>query len=218
MSETNKQRAYFNRATPTFDRIYDVEGQSRFERFINRRLHADIPGRFDATLAGAGLLGAESVCDIGCGSGRLLLALAEQNVTRLVGVDLSETMLEAARARLGELPGASCELIHSGFADWQTEERFDLVTALGFFDYQPDPGRLLQKMHRLARRAAIASFPRRHWLRMPLRRLRYLVRSSPVFFYNRAGIEALSRQAGFSEVEIRALPGSHASYIATFTI
>src|SRR6267142_6240249 len=55
-------------------------------------------------LARLGLIGGESVLEIGCGTGALTVPVAEAigEGGRLVAVDIAEPMLEAARQRIGE--------------------------------------------------------------------------------------------------------------------
>jgi ArsR family transcriptional regulator len=64
------------------------------------------PGRYLQLIADC-LQGAETLVEIGCGSGRLLGDLSGM-AHRLIGVDHSEEMLRAARRRLGEqsIPGS----------------------------------------------------------------------------------------------------------------
>ena len=67
--------------------------------------------------------GASSVLELGCGTGRVLEALAEPG-RRLVGLDPSSDALEIARARV---PGAA--LVQSRMQELELGERFDRVLA-----------------------------------------------------------------------------------------
>src|SRR5437899_2425297 len=55
--------------------------------------------RVDTRLVREYAQGAQRALDLGCGTGRTLLALAEASVPEIVGVDLSSCMLERARAK-----------------------------------------------------------------------------------------------------------------------
>src|SRR5260370_31267174 len=82
-----------------------------------------IAENYDAGLAGAPLFAADQafverhcqppgrLLDLGCGTGRLLVALAARGY-RVVGVDLSGPMLEAARAKAAAA-GADAPLIRA---------------------------------------------------------------------------------------------------------
>jgi SAM-dependent methyltransferase len=216
--ETEAARAYFERRAGVFDRLYSEKDQNWFMRQLNRRFRSDIVRRYLMTLRYAEAIGARCVLDVGCGSGRYLTALAELGVERLVGIDLSAAMLELARKQLATVPSVDIELVCADFMRWSTEERFDLVVAMGFFDYQSEPASVLAKMRALASDSVMASFPSRHWFRTPFRQVRYRFKHCPVFFYNREDIVLLSRAAGFSRVEIAAIPGAGMNYVATFWV
>ena len=211
-------RAYFRRSAPRFDRITDEDQQSFLTRWFHRRWHADIAGRFALMMKHAVTGGARSVLDVGCGSGRHLARLDGVGVDRLVGIDLSAEMIALARRRLDEAGAINWDLVEGDFREWDSSERFDLVIALGFFDYQDDAAGILKRMRKCARKSVIASFPRRHWRRMPIRRFRYLFKNCPVFFYSLEEIVRLGREVGFARTSVCPIPGSSASYLAIFQI
>jgi SAM-dependent methyltransferase len=209
-------RAYFERAAATFDRLYAEERQGPLMRRLNRRFRSDIARRFVMALQHAQAINADSVLDVGCGSGRYLCALAGIGVGRLVGIDVSEPMLELARAHLRETPASRVDLVHGEFMGWATEERFDLVVAMGFFDYQSDPAAALRRMRELSRHSIMASFPSVHWFRTPFRRFRYLWKRCPVHFYRRAQVAEFGRLIGATRTEIAEIPGGGMDYVTTF--
>lgn len=211
-------RRYFERAAGSFDRLYSEEDQSPFWRWINRRFRSDIVGRFLSTCDHVRKSRAESVLDVGCGSGRYLAAFANLGVTRMVGIDLSQPMLDLAAEQIREAGHKNTKLICANFDDLTTEESFDVVVAMGFFDYQADPVVVLEKMRVLARHSVIASFPSRHWFRTPFRRVRYWLKRCPVFFYDSESLSACARQAGFASVETTRLPGAGMDYVSIFRV
>jgi len=74
--------------------------------------------RLGAIAAYVGHLGARRVLDLGCGTG-LLLAYLDPAIA-YVGMDISPTAIDSARARFKDRPNAS---FHTGaFRDWQNPE------------------------------------------------------------------------------------------------
>ncbi len=67
--------------------------------------------------------GADSVLELGCGSGRVLEALAEPG-RRLVGLDASADALELAEAR-----GSGAELVLGRMQELELDERFERIVA-----------------------------------------------------------------------------------------
>jgi SAM-dependent methyltransferase len=212
-------RAYFERSAEQFDRLYSECLQNAVMLAVNRRFRSDVARRFVLTLDHAQATGARSALDIGCGSGRYLAALAQIGVERLVGIDLSGPMLDLAARHLAEsAQDHRCQLVCGDFMTWATTDRFDLVVAMGFFDYQVSPLAVLRKIRDLTTGSLIASFPSRHWLRMPIRRLRYRWKRCPVYFYRREEIADLGLRAGFARTEIFKIPGAGMDFVARFWV
>jgi SAM-dependent methyltransferase len=70
------------------------------------------------------------ILELGCGTGRILLAQAEAG-HRVVGLDLSEAMLERARAKLARQPAevrARVRLVQRDMTSFELGEKFRLVT------------------------------------------------------------------------------------------
>jgi 2-polyprenyl-3-methyl-5-hydroxy-6-metoxy-1,4-benzoquinol methylase len=209
-------QAYFERAAGDFDRLYAQQRQTALMRWINRRFRRDIAERFLMTCDLAEQLRPESVLDVGCGSGRYLSALASMGVKRLVGVDVSTAMIELAQQEMEGRPGAQVDLVQTEFLDWETDEQFDLVVAMGLYDYIANPAVMLARMRSLARQAVIVSFPSRHWFRTPVRRFRYFLKRCPVRFFDEDEIQPLGREAGFARTDVTKIRGAGMDYVAIF--
>jgi ubiquinone/menaquinone biosynthesis C-methylase UbiE len=223
VNERNKDlpgdtRRYFERAAGSFDRLYSESEQGLVSRWINRRFRSDIIGRYLSACDHVRQAKPVSVLDVGCGSGRYLAACAGLGVRRMVGVDLSQPMLDLAEAQVREAGHHNTSLLRGDFDEMAINESFDIVIAMGFFDYQSDASAVLRRMRSVTRHSVIASFPSRHWFRTPLRRVRYWLKRCPVFFYDAAAISTLAREAGFDAVETKKLPGAGMDYVAIFRI
>jgi ubiquinone/menaquinone biosynthesis C-methylase UbiE len=208
--------SYFDRTAKTFDGLYSPGGQNAVMRWVNSRFRRDIAERFLLTMEHVRRTAPESVLDVGCGSGRYIAQLAEAGATRIVGIDLSIEMLELARAQARQVTGTRIDFIHGDFSDWSAGEEFDLIVAMGFFDYVQDPAVLLKKMRALCSKSVIASFPSRHWFRTPLRRVRYRLKNCPVYFYSAEQIGRLGHEAGFAHTDLVKIRGAGMDYVATF--
>ena len=69
------------------------------------------------------------ILELGCGTGRLLIPLAEAGV-EVTGLDLSNYMLERCREKLGLLPSAvrdRIEIVNGSMVDFQLDSKFGLI-------------------------------------------------------------------------------------------
>lgn len=95
----------------------------------------------ERTLAVAGEV--DDALDLCCGTGAALVQLLPRTRRRLVGVDLSQGMLDEARRRLGLLAGSAAaaaprvELVKSDVFAVDLDAAFDLVTCFGAFGHIP---------------------------------------------------------------------------------
>lgn len=125
-----------------------------------------------------------------------------------VGIDFSEPMLALARERLARF-GDRVSLVQGDFREAPLDAPFDVVLALGLFDYQAHPEPFVARMHELLSPggSVVGSFPRWHWLKGPVRKVRYeVINDCPIFDYTEEGLRALFRGAGFDGVHVHA-PG-----------
>ena len=128
--------------------------------------------------------------------------MLEQGASRYVDVDLSDTMLDLARERLGRF-GDKVELVQGDFLETPVDGPFDVVMALGYFDYIEDAPRHLRRMRELCNGSAVASFPRWTWTKGPIRKLRYeVINNCPIYDYTEDGLRALFAAAGFAGLDI----------------
>lgn len=163
------------------------------------------PGLFkrrELALAVAREYGAPSVLDVGGGSGRIGEPILEQGASRYVDVDLSNTMLDLARDRLARF-GDKVELVQADFLTADLRGSFDVVLALGYFDYIEDAAAHARRIGDLCSGSAVASFPRWTWTKGPIRKLRYeVINNCPIFDYTAEALRRLFADAGFRTVHL----------------
>ena len=97
-------------------------------------------------------------------------------------------MIELARGRLKRF-APNVELIVDDFLDASIDGQFEVVLALGLFDYLPDAHRFSRRMFELCAPAArvVASFPTWSLIKGPVRKVRYeWIGDCPIFNYTRA--------------------------------
>lgn len=182
---TTPTRRYFDRHARAFDRVAHVRRGPR----RGRELAVSVVARHSAP----------EVLDVGCGPGRVAEAVIGAGAARYVGIDFSTRMLGLARRRLEQ--EEAVELIEGDFLDADVPGTFDVVLALGLFDYLEEPARAAAWLRGHCSSTLVASFPRWDWVKAPLRHLYYALHGSPLFEYTEAGVEELLTDAGFSNVE-----------------
>ncbi|MDP3405556.1 MAG: metalloregulator ArsR/SmtB family transcription factor [Brevundimonas sp.] len=129
--------AYFEQIAPQWDRIRSLYvSEIAVESAIAR---AAGPGPFDR------------VVDLGTGSGRMLTLLG-QNAHRSIGLDLSQNMLNIARANVAKAGLTQVELRHGDiFATRLPAQSADLVLVHQVLHYLADPAAAVAEAARLVR-------------------------------------------------------------------
>lgn len=182
---------YWDRNAEDFDAIY--ESHKSLARRLRDGLRGTVLRRLDFVVATTRRLRPDSVLDVGCGSGRFALPLAQTGAF-VVGIDLSREMLAMARGRAdAKRVGDRCVFVREDFLRWQSPRAFDFSIAMGVFDYVAEPGPFLAKMVACTSGTVVASFPKKLHPLAPLRFARLRMRGCPVYYYTRRSIEALVR-------------------------
>ena len=193
---TARVREHFRRKAFSFDHLYDEE------HALQRLLRPGLFNRRELALAATREYEAPQVLDVGGGSGRIGELVLDQGASRYVNIDLSDTMLELARERLARF-GERVELVQGDFLTAPLEGPFEVVLALGYFDYIEDAGAHMRRIGEVCSGSAVASFPRWTWTKGPVRKLRYeVINNCPIFDYTEDGLRRLFADAGFARVLI----------------
>jgi hypothetical protein len=89
---------------------------------------------------------------------------------------------------------------------------FDVILALGLFDYLPEPHVFTRRMFELSAEhgCVVASFPRWSPVKGPIRKIRYeKINDCPIFNYTRRELELLFGASGFAHLEIKTRSSGH---------
>ena len=119
----------------------------------------------------------DTVVEIGCGTG-LNFSLLERSVGgegKIIGMDISEAMLERARERVRAAGWRNVELVCAAASDFSFRDGTGGILATGILTYEPEFDKVIE-------RGARALAPGRRWVvldyKMPSNWLRFL---APVF-------------------------------------
>jgi 2-polyprenyl-3-methyl-5-hydroxy-6-metoxy-1,4-benzoquinol methylase len=194
---------YFNKKIRGFDDIYR-DDKKGIIALLNRIVRASVRMRFELAFEILGDLSGKSVLDIGCGSGRYMFRALEKKADYIVGIDAAAGALEQARKIAEELNLKDrLEFIKADFMDFASDRKFDVIFAVGYFDYIFNPLDHLQKMINISEGIVYASFPKVWSIFTPSRKIRLMLNRCPVRFYTKSGIESLLSEAGVDKYEIK---------------
>lgn len=113
--------------------ILDCERRFQGERLYYERHFASIAEE---------CAGAQSVLDVGCGTGRLLQLLSAQGRIRCAGIELNSQAADFARK------SSSCEILEIPFEDFASDQKFDFITLINVFSHIPTFDALFDSLRR----------------------------------------------------------------------
>ncbi len=201
-SQNNLAQRYFDKVPGQWDSLYSHENPVKYA--VNRILRNDIFKRYRLTFEHSGNLAGKRVLDIGCGTGRFSIECAKRGASRVVGIDFAPSMIEFCNNIAGQMGVADkCEFISDDVLSHQFDTAFDVVLALGLFDYVRDADPLFKKIAQLKPRKFIASFPRYTFIWGIQRKIRYeWIRKCPIYYYTLEQLQRLYSNAPFKSFNI----------------
>lgn len=173
------------------------EQEARLSRLFNRWVRRPFYRRFELTMAACGDVRGKRILDVGCGSGRYAVALAERGA-EVLGIDFASNMLALARelaVRCGV--SARCHFVLADFLEYDFCETFNISLAIGLFDYVPDPLIFLEKLCLFTKEQVVFTFPRPGGWRAAQRRPRYWLKGCPIYFWSQESMAAYLAAAGY---------------------
>src|SRR5512140_3113144 len=185
-----------------FDAIYN-EKKGVFARFVDNYWRGVVQKRLELNVENLRPLDGKRILDVGCGSGRFCIAFAKEGA-QVIGVDFASAMIDIAK-QLAKSHGVAnrCDFRVGAFPDAikDSEGPFDASTANGFFDYIDEPVPIIAAMRELTSGKMIMSFPKAVEWRVPVRRLRFWMKGTPLFLYREQQVRDILKEAGVVDYE-----------------
>jgi len=200
--EAEGVKTYFDKVPKEWDALYSHENKLRYA--VNKWLRKGLFERYRLTFEYCGDLTGNKVLDIGCGTGRFSIECAKRGAKLVVGIDFAPSMVGFSQ-RMAEQMGLSdkCKFIQGDFLTHEFDGTFDVVLALGFFDYIKNPAPLFKKIGQMSPRRFLASFPKFTYIWGIQRHIRYYwIKKCPIYHYTAEQVKSLCKDAGFTNFEI----------------
>jgi 2-polyprenyl-3-methyl-5-hydroxy-6-metoxy-1,4-benzoquinol methylase len=190
-------KQFWNDVAHQFDAIYTGK-KSPIARAMDKWLRRDIYQRFDWVMEQSGDVRGKTICDVGCGSGRFVTALAQRGANHVTGIDIAPEMLTLAR-QLATSDGVigRCTFINTDVIDWKTTDKFDETIAIGFWDYIANPKSRLDVIRSFTKGTFLSAWPRAGTIRAPIRKVRLGALGCPVYFFRKEDVYRMLQDAGF---------------------
>jgi len=190
---------YWNDIAAEFDSIYTGKDKSAISRKMDRVFRKDMYQRYEWVMRKTGDVKGLKICDVGCGSGRFVTALAKKGAEHVTGVDVAPEMLKLAREVVAQDGTADrCDFALSDVLHWKTDQKYDISIAIGFWDYIMDPPERLRLIRKFTTKQFLSAWPRYWTWRMPVRKVRLqYIRGCPVYFFRKPTVVEMIEEAGF---------------------
>lgn len=197
-SKNEQVNEFFDGYSAKWDSLYGKERKKDpFSKFADEVLRAVIKKRLSTTLQFSSTNKISTVLDAGCGSGQYVVEFAKQG-KQVTGLDFAESMLSIAKNSVQQLKLQNVDFVQADFVTHKFDKKFDLVCAMGFFDYIQSPTPVLKKMCEIAQYEVYASFPKSKGILAIQRRVRYKLRSCPLWLYSKKQLVAILTESGLT--------------------
>ncbi len=197
-------RDHFHDDAARFDSIYG-EKKGWLQRFVDDYWRGVVQKRLELNVEKLQPLAGKKILDVGCGSGRFCIAFAQNGAAKVIGIDFAKAMIEIAdKLAVESGVGDKCEFVVGGFPGDldKTDAPFDVCTGNGFFDYIEHPVPIITAMREMTKGKLIMSFPKAVEWRVPLRRVRFWLKGTPLFLYTESQVRDILAQSGVTNYEM----------------
>ena len=201
-TDSKNTKFFFDNYSKKFDEIYDTTTNSNsfLKIIVNETFRKSMKTRYVLALNEVKKIKKKlSIIDIGCGPGRYVYDLAKlgHNVT---GIDISSDMINIAKKK-NLIFKKKTNFILGNYLYTKFNQKFDYAILNGFFDYIKKPEVVFKKLKKDCK-MFVCSFPKLyHWL-TPQRKIRYILRNCPLYFYTKKKIETKLKITGIKEYRI----------------
>lgn len=203
MNNSQSVKKYFDNVPNEWDSLYEKENYLKFS--VNKLLRKGLINRYDFTFDSCGDVDGLSVLDIGSGTGRYSVEFAKRGANKVVGIDFAPKMVDFSR-NIAKDMGVSnkCEFVCGDFLTNEFHQKFDIIIAVGFFDYIKETDKVFRKISDFKPKIFIASFPSFTPIWGIQRHIRYYwIKKCPIFNYNYEKLEELFKQTTFNWYKIK---------------
>jgi len=196
---------------------WNNEGGERWTKFAERTTTLFIP-LTDALLKRAAPRSGEHVLDVGCGTARTTIELAKAvRPGRVVGLDVSGVILDAARKNVARAGIDGVELVLADASTYEFNERYDLMFSQFGVMFFSDPVSAFANLRRALKpdgRVAFAcwrTLEENPWFSVPLAEAKRFApppqpmppdAPGPLAFADAKRVERILKEAGFSDITI----------------
>lgn len=180
--------------------------------FLYRKLRRFELNRYDLTLEV--IPGGNSVLDIGCGDGDLLIRLRDK-YREVWGIDIAKPRIDRIQKKLGSESGIHVKVEDANERLNFQNSSFDTIIAVAVLEHLFDPYHFMRECHRLLRKGGtlIVEVPNIAWLPYRMRLLMGKVPEAPhceggewdyahLHYFTRASLRDLFDQEGYKVVKI----------------
>jgi len=193
---------FFDGYAHDFSSIYkeDTKKRSLFHKLMDKWFRKGIKDRFELAVKESKKDSVKSILDVGCGPGHFVVKFLEQG-KKVTALDIAPSMIEITKKRVQSM-GKEGEVIFilENYLEHKPIEKFDAACVMGFFDYVEDPVIVLKKLINDVKKEIYISIPDNKGFLAWQRKIRYNLRSCPLFLYSREFLEDSLKKAGCFEI------------------